>query len=191
MLQKFRQYAEVPANRRRGCDPSSTLLASRRIATRGSMLRVSKRVLAVLEQQRAHTEKVIPPSTVSVDELHPQGTQHLEEELNEAYVAASRKLADLKTAIVAVRGLERQVRPGLLDRPAVMALAISAPSTSWALDCVELTPVPRLAEIVTSVFNAAFSNPDNRDNKLKRRWGPDTITASKNRTKKSIVDTTN
>ena len=170
--------------------PSSTLLASRRIATRGSLLRVAKRVLEVLEQQRAHTERVIPLSTIAVDDLQPAGNQGLlEEELNEAYVAASRQLADLKTAIVAVRGLERQVRPGLLDRPAVMALAISAPSTSWALDCVELTPVPRLAEIVSSVFTAAFSNPENGENKLKRRWGPETITANKMRIKKGTKTT--
>jgi len=72
----------------------------------------------------------------------------------------------------------------------VMTLAVSAPSTSWALDVVSLTPLPRLAAVVTTVFTASFSNPlkgdnDNSDNKLKRCWAADKKNMKKK--KKKIV----
>ena len=104
--------------------------------------------------------------------------EDLEGELDEAYDAVNNQLAVLKRTITSVRDFERRVHPCQLGMPAVMTLAVSAPSTSWALDVVSLTPLPRLAEVVTTIFTASFSNPmkgvdDNSDNRLKRCWAAD------------------
>jgi hypothetical protein len=168
--------------------PNSTMLAKRRLHARVAMEQVARRVHVVLEQERAHTESTIP--SAKIDELDSVD-KDLEGELDEAYVTLNNQLAVLKRTITSVRDLERRVHPCQLGMPAVMTLAVSAPSTSWALDVVSLTPLTRLAAVVTTVFTASFSNPlkgadDNSNNKLKRCWAADK--KNKKRKKKRTAD---
>ena len=165
-----------------GGPAKGTLLAQRRLQARVALERAAKRMRQVLEDQRSHTEDMDP--STKVEELDFVD-EDLEEELNEAYDTLNTRGEELKTAVAAVRDLERRLRPSELIVPAVMTFAMSAPSTSWALDVVSLTSLPRLAAMMTSIFTAAFSNPprganDNGDNRLKRCWAAD----KKNKKKK-------
>ena len=60
--------------------------------------------------------------------------------------------------------------PSAFAQPVVVMLAVSAPSTSWAVDDVILAPFPRIAASIKDIFLAGYSNPDKRDNKLKRMY---------------------
>jgi len=163
----------------------STLLATRRVACKSSVSRVLLKLHQVLQEQRDHTEELQPWLRIG-DPVEPHEdimTSKLlaEKALQDANDAMEVRLRDLVLAIETVRRATSAVDPTALVKPAVVALSVSAPSTSWALDTWIYAPMPQLSRAVTSVFKAAYSQPETEENanRLKRRWGDDKLKRKK------------
>ena len=137
--------------------------------------RATRRHHTVLVSQRMHLETSQPEFAISADadKLHPVGMS-LEEarrQVDEAYEQMDVHVKALVDSLERVRRTERILCcPSAFAQPAVVMLAVSAPSTSWAVDDVILAPFPRIAASIKDIFLAGYSNPDKRDNKLKRMY---------------------
>lgn len=183
--EEAREGEETAAPPARAKD-KSTELANRRVAGKAAVSRVLSKLHQVLVEQRAHTEELHPSlraegvSTTVV----PESQTIAEQALREATESMQQRLRELIAAIDVVREATRAVDPKALAKPAVVALAVSAPSTSWAFDKWIQAPMPQLADAVVAVFKASYSNPeaegnDNSSNRLKRCWANDKIKSNK------------
>jgi hypothetical protein len=150
--------------------PTSTILAVLRLQARKNMQKSVDRMHRVLARQREQYEEQCP--------LH--ASQSLAdtpaaEEANQRLVAAYEKmdisLSSLLKSVEEVREAEKLVQPLNLVRPAVIALAVSAPSNTWRLEDIRNAPFPRLGDAIVKVFLAAYSNKEQTDNrpKVKRK----------------------
>jgi len=91
------------------------------------------------------------------------------EELQRARAALSEHVNALAVLFQRARAAEKQTAPNSLDCPAVLAFAVSAPTSSWFLEDWMRTPVPLFAESMKKLFSAAYSNDNGGANKLKLR----------------------
>ena len=149
-------------------------LAAYRGGIRVSLRRATRRYHAVLVRQRMHLETSQPEFAVAADadKLLPVGMS-LEEarrQVDEAYEQMDVHVKALVDSLKRVRQTERILCPSAFAQPAIVMLAVSAPSTSWAVDDVIIAPFPRIAASIKDIFLAGYSNPDKRDNKLKRMY---------------------
>ena len=146
-------------------------VSHKKLLAKKAMDRDTKRLHGLLAEQREHSELL--QTSCKVDEAEVIDDQ-AEEQLKGAYETLALRVSSVISAITEVRELERRLHPKELVRPAVIALAVSAPSSTWSLDTWVHAPMPQLAAVVESVFKAAYSNPETEGgNRLKRTWGDD------------------
>ena len=146
--------------------PASTILAVLRLQARKAMQRSVDRMHRVLARQREQYEEQCPLNAAPSLGASPAG-----EETNQRLVAAYEKmdisLCSLLSSVEEVREAEKMVQPQNIVRPAVIALAVSAQSTTWRLEDIRNAPFPRLGDAIVKVFLAAYSNREHTENKPK------------------------
>ena len=91
-------------------------------------------------------------------------------QIEAAYGKMDSCVESLVASLAEVRRSERLLSPSALAQPAVILLAVSAPSTSWAADELVYAPLPRVAAAVQRVFLSGYSSPNKKDNKMKRLY---------------------
>jgi len=91
--------------------------------------------------------------------------------VEEAYKLVDERAASLRTALELLRRAECASCPLTGSVPAVVAFAVSAPGTTWALDSFQSqgTPLPRVVTILESLFLAAYSHPTRLENRPKKK----------------------
>ena len=68
--------------------------------------------------------------------------------------------ADFAQALAEVRAVEVELSPTLNDQPAVFALGVSAPGTSWGTDeWKDITPLPEVTACFKRLLVSAYSPP--------------------------------
>ena len=186
------QYVQSEESRK------SMLLANRRGSARRALQLAADRLHGVLVEQRqfyearfpddnghgqaqaVSSDTALPPQAVAQLPRHDSATNAVEE----AYKLVDECAASLRTALELLRRAECASCRLTGIVPAVVAFAVSAPGTTWALDSFQSqgTPLPRVVRILESLFLAAYSNPTRLENKPKRRCRPGegkTISTSK------------
>jgi len=149
-------------------------LAAYKGGSKLSLRRVIRRYHTILVKQRTHFETIQPEFAVAVDaDGKPPTGMSLEEarrQIDEAYAQMDVHVKALVDSLERVRGAERMLNPSAFAQPAVILLAVSAPSTSWALDEVIHAPFPRISAALKDIFLAGYSNPDKSENRTKRLY---------------------
>ena len=92
-------------------------------------------------------------------------------QIEAAYIKMDMCVEGLVASLAEVRRAEQLLTPSALAQPAVILLAVSAPSTSWAADDLVQAALPRIAAAVKQVFLAGYSSPNKKENKMKRLYG--------------------
>ena len=149
-------------------------------ALRLSALRAIKfslnRLQRVLKRQRAHYEDRVPEMAVAMERaLIPPTSDELkarQDAVEAAYVVLEGQAALLRTSLQNVRMAETALEPTASWTPAAVAFSVSAPGSQWSVDQVfsDGTPHPRVLNTLKSLFEAAYSNPDKKKNKLKKPY---------------------
>jgi hypothetical protein len=151
-------------------------LAKKRMICRGSFNKLVKRYHTALTEQRRHFEEGYPDdATIQAATLQPpsgKAKQDAERVLEDAYADLDAEAARLKSVLERVRRAEIVLHPEYSITPTVLALAVSAPCKSWALESFTVpgTPLPRVVEMLTSLFAAGYSSSIPQNNKRRKTW---------------------
>ena len=147
-----------------------------------------KRTWDKLAEERTYTETVQPDRVVRPTDLtdsERSAAERILEKANARFDAVQRQLL---VEIAAVRAAQRVLNPCELVKPAVVAMAVSAPSTSWTIHEFAAAPFPNFIRAMNETFEACYTNEDKADNRLsKKRRRP---TSSTKPTADSPSDTT-
>jgi hypothetical protein len=149
-------------------------LSGARLSHKKTFTKKIARYYEILQKQRTHFETQ-HPGHVSPSEPVLQKDETLEQAeaiLAEAYGELDVPLQALLSGIDKIRRIERRIHPQEIVRPAVMALAVSAPSTTWSSEVWFEGPFPNLAKMLETTFLRSFSFPDilqNRPRPPKRK----------------------
>ena len=176
------QYVQSEESRK------SMLLASRRGSARRALQLAANRLHGLLAEQRLFYEERFPDdnglrqaqAALSATTLPPHAAAQpprndsATDAVEEAYKLVDERAASLRAALELLRRAECASNPLTGIVPAVVAFAVSAPGTTWALDSFQSqgTPLPRVVKVLESLFLAAYSNPTHLENKPKKRCRP-------------------
>ena len=150
-------------------------LAGARLSHKRTFKKKIARYYEILQQQRDHFENQHPGHVSSFEPVLQQDEtiEQAEAILAEAYGALDVPLQALLSGIDKIRRIESRIHPQEVVRPAVLALAVSAPSTSWSSDMWFQGPFPNLVKLLETIFLRSFSFPDILQNRprppLKRK----------------------
>ena len=139
--------------------------------------RVTRRMHKILVEQRAISVAAQPELNVGpleqaahlALEAHRAIRAERELQLREANTLLRERVDGVVEALVALRQVVRLVEPRELTEPAVLALAISGPSTSWSMDLWANAPMPQCVDAIATIFKAAYSNPVPKENRLPQK----------------------
>jgi len=150
-------------------------LAGARISHKRTFKKKIARYYDILQQQRAHFETQHPGHVSSLEPVlqKDETVEQAEAILAEAYEALNLPLQALLAGIDKIRRIERRIHPQEVVRPAVLALAVSAPSTTWSSDMWFQGPFHNLAKMIETIFLRSFSFPEilqNRPRPPKRKF---------------------
>ena len=159
----------VPPSRRA---QQASLSQRRQTAVQG-IARGTKSLHDALVGQRRQFEE-IQPDVLAEDAAAPAGVEALaaaEEELRLAEEDVAGQVLGLAQRFRRVRAARKALYPQSLDVPAVLAFAVSAPSTSWATEMWIHAPLHIFNDSLRTLFLAAYSNEQLDANKRRRRTG--------------------
>ena len=135
----------------------------------GSLGRLVKRTWDKLAEERTYTETVQPDRVVRPSDLTDSERSAAERNLEEANARFNAVHRQLLVEIDAVRAAERVLNPCELVKPAVVAMAVSAPSTSWTIHEFAAAPFPNFIRAMNETFEACYTNKEKTDNRLSKR----------------------
>ena len=115
------------------------------------------------------TEAIHPEYVINARALSAAERETAELQLKDAHAQLDTVLEQLTAKIRAVRDIEKVLNPCEFAKPAVVSLAVSAPSMYWSIHEIGELPFPKLAATVRSTFEACYTNEDKASNRLKRK----------------------
>ena len=119
--------------------------------------------------ERKLTETTHPECVINARALSAAERETAELQMKDAHAQLDAVFEQFVAKIRAVRDIERVLNPCEFAKPAVVALAVSAPSASWSIHEFGSMPFPKLAATIRGTFEACFSNKNMATNRLKRR----------------------
>ena len=144
----------------------------------GSLGRLVKRTWDKLAEGRSYTETVQPDQVVRPSDLTDSERSAAERILEEANARFNAVHWQLLVEIAAVRAAQRVLNPCELVKPAVVAMAVSAPCTTWTIHEFAAVPFPKFIRAMNETFVACYTNKEKADNRLlKKRRRPTSSTA--------------
>ena len=119
--------------------------------------------------ERKLTETTHPEYVINARALSAAERETAELQLKDAHAQLDAVFEQFVAKIRAIRDIERVLNPCEFANPAIVALAVSAPSVSWSIHEFGSMPFPKLAATVRGTFEACFADKDMASNRLKRR----------------------
>ena len=140
---------------------ASRNLSAKRYYWRSRATKAMHRLRHVLVQQRTvYLQGVQGSSRAEASVLEDAARLEVERERSAAYECLRGAEARIVAALENIRRLEIKLDAGLYERPAVFAVGISAPASSWMVDeWSGLGPLPTVTACLRRVALAAFSPP--------------------------------
>ena len=161
--------AGKPKRPRSSRSNASSHCATKRTRARYRAEHALSLVHLALKEQRALFEEVQPEPLPQV----PRGVklEHAENRRISAYAQLAAAEKTYCDCLAEVRASEAVINPVVARCPAVFGVAVSAPSTTWALeDWTSSTPLPYLASSLKRSFLAAFSYADPAKNRIAPKY---------------------
>ena len=155
----FPHHAPQPTHTERA--QASRNLSAKRYYWRSRATKAMHRLRHVLVQQRTvYLQGVQGSSRAEASVLEDAARLEVERERSAAYECLRRAEARIIAALENIRRLEIRLDASLYEHPAVFAVGISAPVSSWKADeWSGLTPLPTVSACLRRVVVAAFSPP--------------------------------
>ena len=113
--------------------------------------------------ETAQPDQVIVSPTFLTDAQREEA----ESNLKEAYARFDASYEKFIVDIASVRAAERVLNPCDFAKPAVLAMAVSAPCTTWSTHQFSAAPFPKFVSAIHNTFKACYTNEDSRANRLK------------------------
>jgi hypothetical protein len=162
----------VSLKRKRNTDPKYTVanfLSGKRAKMRALALKGLLKLHTILVKQREHFVQYHPiPPIVT---LSGNALAEAKEKLEKAYARLRETEALFVENLAEIRSIEASLSADLNDQPALFALGVSAPGTTWGTDEWNgLTPLPEVTACLRRVVVAAYSPPA-KERRLKGYYG--------------------